>query len=69
MASTRSTFTLSKELAEEARELGINLSSAAREGVAAAVRSRMLESDREAYRRFPEQPDPFWMEAEAWIDE
>ena len=26
----------------------------------------MGESDRAAYERFPEQPDGFWDEAEAW---
>ena len=69
MASTRTTFTLSQELAKKARELGINISSAARDGVAEAVRARMLESDRAAYQRCPEQPDPFWMEAEVWGEE
>ena len=66
MASTRTTFTLEESLAERARELGINISAAARDGVAAAVRAALAEVDREAYRREPEQPDPFWAEAEAW---
>ncbi len=69
MASGRTTFTLDDELAERARELGINISAAAREGVAAAVRAAMARSDREAYLRHPERPDPFWTEAEAWSDE
>jgi post-segregation antitoxin (ccd killing protein) len=68
MASTRTTFTLDDELAERARELGINISAAARAGVAAAVRAAMARSDREAYLRHPERPDPFWTEAEAWSD-
>jgi len=66
MASTRTTFTLEASLAERARELGINISAAARDGVAAAVRTALAEADREAYRREPEQSDPFWAEAEAW---
>ncbi len=36
--------------------------------VTASVRTRMLESDRTAYRQFPEQPEPFWREAETWTD-
>ena len=68
MASRRTTFTLDDELAERARELGINISAAARAGVAAAVRAAMARSDREAYQRHPERPDPFWTEAEAWSD-
>lgn len=69
MASIRTTFTLDDRLAERARELGINISAAAREGVAAAVRAALARSDREAYRRHPERPDSFWAEAEAWSDE
>ena len=37
---TRTTFTLDQSLAERARELGINISAAAHEGVAAAVARR-----------------------------
>jgi post-segregation antitoxin (ccd killing protein) len=66
MASTRTTFTLEDSLAERARELGINISAAAREGVAAAVRAAIAEADRAAYERRPERPDPFWSDAEAW---
>ena len=69
MATTRTTFTLDDRLAEQARELGINVSAAARDGVAAAVRAALARSDREAYRRLPERPDPFWAGAEAWSDE
>jgi post-segregation antitoxin (ccd killing protein) len=69
MASLRTTFTLDEELAERARELGINVSAAARQGVADAVRAAMASADREAYRRHPEQPDTFWTEAETWGDE
>ena len=68
MASVRTTFTLDKQLAEQARRLNINVSAAAREGVSAAVHAALIRNDREAYRRRPEQPDPFWDEAEAWID-
>lgn len=69
MASTRTTFTLDDGLAERARQLGVNISAAAREGVAAAVRSALAESDRAAYQRHPERTDPFWTEAEAWSEE
>ena len=54
---------------ERARELGINISAAAREGVAAAVRAALARSDREAYLRRPERSDAFWAEAEAWSEE
>jgi post-segregation antitoxin (ccd killing protein) len=66
MASTRTTFTLDEALAARARELGINVSAAARDGVEAAVRAALAQADREAYRRHPEHPDPFWADAEAW---
>jgi post-segregation antitoxin (ccd killing protein) len=69
MASTRSTFTIDRALAERARRLKINVSAAAREGVEAAVRAAMARADREAYRRRPERPDPFWSDAEAWTEE
>jgi post-segregation antitoxin (ccd killing protein) len=69
MASTRTTFTLDDDLAERARQLGINISAAAREGVAAAVRAALARSDREAYERHPERPGDFWTNAEAWSRE
>lgn len=69
MASTRTTFTLDDELADRARQLGINISAAAREGVAAAVRAALARSDRAAYERLPERPEVFWAEAEAWSHE
>jgi post-segregation antitoxin (ccd killing protein) len=69
MASSRTTFTLDDELAERARRLGINISAAARQGVADAVRAALARSDRQAYERHPEMPDSFWTEAEAWGDE
>lgn len=65
----RTTFTIDEDLAERARQLGINISAAAREGVAAAIRAAMARSDRAAYERHPERPDPFWAEAEAWSGE
>jgi hypothetical protein len=68
MASTRTTFTLDDSLAERARQLDINVSAAARDGVAAAVRAALANADRGAYRRQPERPDPFWSDAEAWTD-
>jgi post-segregation antitoxin (ccd killing protein) len=66
MASTRTTFTLDDALAERARKLGVNISAAARDGVAAAVRAALAQADRAAYERHPERPDAFWAEAEAW---
>lgn len=69
MATTRTTFTLDEALAEQARRLGINISAAARDGVAAAVRAALADSDRAAYQRNPEAPDLFWSEAEAWAKE
>jgi post-segregation antitoxin (ccd killing protein) len=69
MASTRNSFTLDRALAERARRLKINVSAAAREGVEAAVRAAMAQADRDAYRRHPERPDPFWSEVEAWTEE
>jgi post-segregation antitoxin (ccd killing protein) len=69
MASTRNTFTIDQALAERARRLKINVSAAAREGVEAAVRAAMARADRDAYRRRPERPDPFWSYVEAWTEE
>ena len=69
MASIRTTFTVDRNLAERARRLNVNVSAAAREGVEVAVRAAMERADREAYRRHPERPDPFWSEVEAWTEE
>lgn len=66
MGTIRTTFTLDESLAEHARRLGINISAAARDGVAAAVREALAAADRAAYERDPERPDSFWIEAEAW---
>lgn len=67
--ATRASFTLDEVVAAQARRLGINISAAAREGVAAAVRSALARSDRAAYERAPETPDAFWTQAEVWGDE
>jgi post-segregation antitoxin (ccd killing protein) len=69
MASSRTTFTIDDDLADRARRLGINISAAARQGVADAVRAALARSDRQAYQRHPERPDPFWSDAEAWGEE
>lgn len=69
MASYRTTFTLDDELAERARQLGINISAAARKGVADAVRAALAQSDRDAYRRHRERADSFWTDTEAWGEE
>ena len=66
---TRTTFTMDESLAEEARRLGVNVSAAARDGVAAAVRAAQLEQDRAAYLAKPERIDEFWTTAEAWSAE
>lgn len=67
--SSRTTISLDEKLADEARRLGINISAAARKGVAEAVRAALAERDRHAYRRQPERPDEFWSKAEAWGDD
>jgi post-segregation antitoxin (ccd killing protein) len=66
MASTRTTFTLDKWLASRAHELGINVSAAARQGVADAVHDALLRADRDAYVKHPEHVDDFWADAEEW---
>jgi post-segregation antitoxin (ccd killing protein) len=67
--TTRTTFTMDDALADQARRLGVNVSAAARDGVAAAVRAAQLEQDRAAYTARPERVDEFWTAAEAWGDE
>jgi len=69
VASSRTTFTIDDDLADRARQLGINISAAARQGVADAVRAALARSDRQAYLQRPERPDPFWSDAEAWGEE
>ena len=68
MSSTRTSFTLDRDLAESARRLGINISAAARDGVEAAVRAATAQADRDAYRGHPDRADPFWSEVEAWTE-
>ena len=63
---TRTTFTLDLELADHARSLGVNISAAARRGVAEAVRAAMADRDRQAYERMPELVDDEWERAESW---
>lgn len=67
--TTRTTFTLDDSLAEQARRLGVNVSAAARDGVAAAVRATLAQADHAAYALKPERLDSFWTEAETWGDE
>jgi post-segregation antitoxin (ccd killing protein) len=69
MATTRTTFSLDEALAEQARRLNVNVSAAARQGVAAAVRSALAQADRRAYTDMPESVDEFWTETEAWSAE
>jgi post-segregation antitoxin (ccd killing protein) len=66
VATTRTTFTLDDSLAEQARRLGVNISAAAREGVAAAVRAALAQADRRAYQDRPETVDTAWADVEAW---
>ena len=68
MATRRATFIIDDSLAGLARELGVNVSAAARAGVQAAVRAALIERDRAAYERQPEQPDVFWVVAEGWVE-
>lgn len=68
MLVMRTTFTLNDEVAKRARELGINVSEAARSGVMTAVRRATAQADRAAYERQPEEPDTFWDQAEAWTE-
>lgn len=69
MTTTRTTFTLDDSLAEQARRLGVNISAAAREGVAAAVRAALAQADRIAYQDKPERVDEFWSAVEVWGDQ
>ena len=65
MATIRITFSLDDDLAERARQLGVNVSAAARQGVADAVRATLERTDHGAYLRMPEVVDDFWTETEA----
>jgi post-segregation antitoxin (ccd killing protein) len=60
---------MDESLADEARRLGVNVSAAARAGVAAAVLAAQLERDRAAYLANPERADEFWTDAETWSAE
>ncbi|MEX0868317.1 MAG: type II toxin-antitoxin system CcdA family antitoxin [Nitriliruptoraceae bacterium] len=61
----RTSVLFDDELAAEARELGINVSEAAREGLRQAIRRRRAARDRAAYLAQPEAEDADWDEAEA----
>jgi post-segregation antitoxin (ccd killing protein) len=56
------------DLAERARTLGVNISAAARQGVANAVRAALEKADREAYAKHPESVDASWTEFEVWSE-
>lgn len=64
----RTSVVIDDELADEARELGIDMSEAAHEGLRRAVRRRRAELDRRAYQADPEAEDAAWDDAEAWIE-
>lgn len=64
----RTSVSIDDGLAAEARELGINVSEAARDGLRRAVRRRRAEQDRRAYLAQPEIQDPDWDDAEAWAE-
>jgi post-segregation antitoxin (ccd killing protein) len=68
MSTVRATFTLDESLAEQARRLDINVSAAARNGVATAVRAALTERDRTAYQARPEKVDEFWASVETSCD-
>jgi len=57
---------MDEDLAERARNLGVNVSAAARQGVTDAVRAALERADREAYVKHPESVEAFWTEVEAW---
>ena len=69
MDRARTTFTLDRRLAEQARRLNINVPAAALAGVRAAVRDALARADRDVHRRNPERPHKFWDEVRAWGDE
>ena len=54
------------EVAQRARRPGVNISAAARNGVADAVCAALEPADREAYLRQPEPVDTFWAAVEKW---
>jgi len=66
MKSKYRTFALDKELALQATRLGIDISRAARAGVAAAVRQAQAMADRDVYARQPERVESSWATAETW---
>ena len=59
-------FTRDDWLPERALELGIHVSVAAGDDIAATVAAALAQADRAAYERQPERPDHFWNQAEAW---
>ena len=69
MPNIRTTFTLDEYLTEQARLLNINIPAADQQGTADAVRAALTRSDRDAYQRIQEEPDPFWDKAEEWNTE
>jgi len=64
----RTSVIFDDELAAQARELGINVSEAARDGLRQAIRRRRAERDREAYLAHPEADDADWGDTEAWSE-
>lgn len=62
----RTSVIFDDRLAAEARELGINVSEAARQGLLQAIRRCRAERDRAAYLAFPEEEDAARDGAEAW---
>lgn len=62
----RTSVVFDDDLVAQARDLGINVSEAAREGLREAIRRRRAERDREAYLTRPEAEDVDWDGAEAW---
>ncbi|WP_257274846.1 MULTISPECIES: type II toxin-antitoxin system CcdA family antitoxin [unclassified Endozoicomonas] len=59
MSKSKTTVTIDDELLEQARELNINISSAAEQGVKAEVRSLEEERLKKLYKEAAEELDQF----------
>ncbi|WP_257291653.1 type II toxin-antitoxin system CcdA family antitoxin [Endozoicomonas sp. ONNA1] len=59
MSKSKTTVTIDDELLEQARELNINISSAAEQGVKAEVRSLVEERLKKLYKEAAEELDQF----------
>jgi post-segregation antitoxin (ccd killing protein) len=64
----RTSVTIDDALLVRARELGIDVSEAARQGLTQAIRRRLSQRNRAAYLARPELEDSAWDDAEAWCE-